>query len=82
MRRYQTMYAEFFEAYARSITDGDDPLMAESRKLLPMMKLELARLRVAILKYPQRTEWLRHEALMREAQGDTRYLRRLDFNLI
>jgi len=81
LRRYQALYMEYFRAFG-AITCGREGRAATvSQRLLPLMKRELAELRQALLEYPLHVDWLQREADLRKAVGDTRKLRRLDFNL-
>lgn len=78
MRRYQALYAEYFEAYCRAnlglVSAEQDP----QRELLPLLKHQLEEYRLAIMHSPPEKEWLKREAELREPLGDTVRLRRID----
>ncbi len=81
MRRYESLYMEYFRAFGVFTCGREGKAVALSREMLPLMKAQLAELRKALLVHPLRADWLQHEAGIRKATGDTQKLRRLDFNL-
>lgn len=81
MHRYQLLYMDYFRAFGLFVSGGNGRAAAVSRKLLPMMKHQLAELRRALLEYPLHVDWLRREAAMRKPAGDTQKLQQLDFIL-
>jgi hypothetical protein len=78
MRRYETVYMEYFQAYCAA----SFPLRAADagpyRDLLPLLKLQVSELRQAILDHPSRADWLQHEADLRRPTGDTQRMRRFE----
>lgn len=81
MRRYEALYMDYFRAFGGLISGAAGPAAAESQRLLPLMKRQLAEIRQAILDYPDTRSWLRRQSILRTTHGDTQLLRRLDFNL-
>lgn len=81
MRRYQLLYMEYFRAFGVFTCGREGKSRNLARKMLPMMKSQLAELRKALLQHPLRSDWLQRESLLRKPTGDTQELRRLDFNL-
>jgi hypothetical protein len=81
MRRYQTLYMEYFRAFGVFTCGREGRAATVSQRLLPLMKRQLADLRRALLEYPLHVDWLQREADLRKPTGDTQKFRRLDFNL-
>jgi len=68
--RYEQLYAEYFSLYCRGIAESDDGQPGQNA-LLPLLKQQLTEQRWAILE-PQRAQpFLRREAKLRSATGDT-----------
>lgn len=80
VRRYERVYAEYFDAYCESVIGATGvPRTSERIRLLPLLKQQVYELRAAILEYPLRRDWLAREAGIRSATGETSRLRRLVF---
>jgi hypothetical protein len=75
MQRYEELYAEYFDLYCTSLI-GDSE-QASSRALLPLLKTQLQEYRLAILDPRAAQPFLRYEADLRRATGDTQRLRSL-----
>ena len=77
MRRYQDLYAEYFQIFC-STHFGTDSAHVEARgELLPLLKHQLEECRLAIMNPQPETEWLMREAELRQPTGDTVRLPRL-----
>jgi hypothetical protein len=77
MRRYQDLYAEYFQIFC-STHFGTDSTHVEARgELLPLLKHQLEECRLAIMNPQPETEWLMREAELRQPTGDTVRLPRL-----
>jgi hypothetical protein len=78
MQRYEELYAEYFDMYCTSLIAASE--VAESqRALLPLLKQQLQEYRVAILDPRAAQPFLRREADLRRATGDTQRLKNLAF---
>jgi hypothetical protein len=76
MQRYEELYAEYFDLYCSSlIAESGDA--ASQRSLLPLLKQQLQEYRVAILDPRAAQPFLKREADLRRATGDTQRLRSL-----
>lgn len=80
MRHYQALYAEYFQIFCRaqfnpSSADAD---AEPQRELLPLLKYQLEECSKAIMREQPDDNWLRREAELREATGDTARMPRLD----
>ena len=77
MRRYQELYAEYFQVFC-STRCGTDSADTELRgELLPLLKHELEECRMAIMNPQLGTEWLTREVELHQPSGDTARLPRL-----
>ena len=77
MRRYQELYAEYFQIFCNTHFGADSAETELQRALMPMLKHQLEECRVAILNPRPATEWVMREAELRAPAGDTLRLRRL-----
>jgi hypothetical protein len=68
--RYEELYAEYFALYCDSIAPSGDT-HAEQHALLPLLKRQLNEYRWAILDPRRAQPFLRREAQLRSASGDT-----------
>jgi hypothetical protein len=76
MQRYEELYGEYFVLYCTSLIAAPD--QAESqRALLPLLKHQLQQYREAILDPRAAQPFLRREADLRRATGDTQRLKSL-----
>jgi len=74
MRRYQELYAEYFQIFCSTHFGADS---AEPQgELLPLLKHQLEECRMAIMNPKPETEWLMREAELRHPIGDTARLPR------
>ncbi len=77
MRRYQALYAEYFQIFC-STHFGTESVDSEPQgELLPLLKHQLEECRMAIMNPQRETERLMREAELREPTGDTVRLPRL-----
>jgi hypothetical protein len=76
MRRYRQLYSEYFNAYCAA-SFPDRTTGEGERSLLPLLKLQVAQLRRAILEYPRDADWLQLELQHRVATGETQRLPRV-----
>lgn len=74
MRRYQQLYMDYFRSHCAALQERDAAAIGAARALLPMLKVQLAELRQAILDHPLRAGWLQREAALRDPTGDTQRL--------
>lgn len=74
MQRYQGLYMDYFHAFCATHYPEEGSGDVMSAQLLPMLKLQLAELRHAILEYPLRSSWLQREVDIRRPTGDTQQL--------
>jgi hypothetical protein len=78
MTSYQELYAEYFQLFCRTHFSTDPEVAEPQAELLPLLKHQLEECRVAIMNPQPDTEWLKREAELRQATGDTARLPRLD----
>jgi hypothetical protein len=78
MTSYQELYAEYFQLFCRTHFSTDPEDAEPQAELLPLLKHQLEECRVAIMNPQPDTEWLKREAELRQATGDTARLPRLD----
>ncbi len=74
MRRYEQLYTEYFNVYCSSLVAVPDDRAAAQITLLPLLKKQLNEYRWAILNPRQAQGFLRQEARLRSATGDTQRL--------
>jgi hypothetical protein len=77
MRRYQELYAEYFQIFCRTHFGTDSADTEPQVSLLPLLKHQLEECRKAIINPQPETEWLMREAELRQPTGDTVRLPRL-----
>ena len=77
MRRYQALYAEYFQIFCSTRFGTDSVDTAPQGELLPLLKYQLEECRSAIINPQPETGWLMREAELREPTGDTVRLPRL-----
>jgi hypothetical protein len=78
MRRYQELYAEYFQIFCSTHFGADSVDNIEPQaELLPLLKHQLEECRLAIMNPQPETEWLMREAELRQPTGDTVRLPRL-----
>jgi hypothetical protein len=76
MQRYEELYAEYFDLYCSTlIAEPDDA--GSQRALLPLLKQQLHEYRLAILDPRAAQPFLKREADLRRATGETQRLRSL-----
>jgi hypothetical protein len=71
MRRYQALYAEYFEIFCRASFRPSCADTEPQSELLPLLKYQLEECRKAMLHPQPDNQWLRREAELREPTGDT-----------
>jgi hypothetical protein len=71
LRRYQELYAEYFQIFCRTHLGTDSADTEPQSELLPLLKHQLEECRVAIMNSRPQTEWLVREAELRQPTGDT-----------
>ncbi len=71
MRRYQALYAEYFQIFCSTHLEVESADTEPRVELLPLLKYQLEECRRAIMNPQTETEWLKREAEMREPTGDT-----------
>lgn len=76
MVRYQEVYEEYFRGYCRAHFPDGQHSIGSDQALLPLLKLQVAELRQAILNYPRSATWLETELRHRSSTGDTQRLPR------
>jgi hypothetical protein len=76
MQSYEELYAEYFDLYCASLSTDSDAANSQ-RSLLPLLKHQLQEYRLAILDPRAAQPFLRREAGLRRATGDTQRLRSL-----
>lgn len=74
MQRYEELYSEYFELYCRSLIGPPDEAESQ-RALLPLLKHQLGVQRAAILDPQGAQPFLKREAQLRRATGDTQRMR-------
>jgi hypothetical protein len=77
MRRYQELYAEYFQIFCSTHFGTDSAHIGPQGELLPLLKHQLEECRLAIMNPQPETEWLMREADLRQPTGDTVRLPRL-----
>jgi hypothetical protein len=77
MRRYQELYAEYFQLFCCTQFGTDSDHIHPQAELLPLLKHQLEECRLAIMNPRPETEWLMREAELRQPTGDTVRLPRL-----
>jgi hypothetical protein len=70
LRRYQELYAEYFQIFCRTHFGTEFADTAPQGVLLPLLKLELEECRMAIMNPRPQTEWLVRVAELRQPTGD------------
>jgi hypothetical protein len=76
MQHYEELYAEYFDLYCSSLLAEPDDAGSQ-RALLPLLKQQLHEYRLAILDPRAAQPFLKREADLRRATGDTQRLRSL-----
>jgi hypothetical protein len=76
MQSYEELYAEYFDLYCASLSTDSEAANSQ-RSLLPLLKHQLQEYRLAILDPRAAQPFLRREADLRRATGDTQRLRSL-----
>jgi hypothetical protein len=71
LRRYQELYAEYFQIFCRTHFGTDSADTEPQGELLPLLKHQLEECRVAVMNSRPQTEWLAHAAELRQPTGDT-----------
>jgi hypothetical protein len=77
MRRYQDLYAEYFQIFCSTHFGADSADTEMQAELLPLLKHQLEECRMAIMNPQPGTEWLMRETELRRPAGDTVRLPRL-----
>jgi hypothetical protein len=77
MQHYESLYAEYFDLYCRTLFPGDGVESASERSLLPLLKHQLNEWRWIILNPRESLSRVKHEREMRRATGDTQRMRQL-----
>lgn len=77
MRRYQDLYAEYFQIFCSTHFSAASPDAEPQGELLPLLKHQLEECRLAIMNPRPETEWLMREAELRQPIGDTARLPQL-----
>jgi hypothetical protein len=76
MQRYEELYAEYFDLYCACLIAGSNEAESQ-RTLLPLLKQQLQEYRLAILDPRAAQPFLKREADLRRATGDTQRLKSL-----
>jgi hypothetical protein len=71
MRRYQELYAEYFQLFCSTNFGTDSADIEPQVELLPLLKHQLEECRMAIMNPKPETEWLMREVELRQPTGDT-----------
>ena len=71
MRRYQALYAEYFQIFCSTHFGTDSADLEPQGELLPLLKHQLEECRTAIMNPQPESEWLMREAELRQPIGDT-----------
>jgi hypothetical protein len=71
MRRYQELYAEYFQIFCSTHFGTDCADTEAQAELLPLLKHQLEECRMTIMNPKPETEWLMREAELRKPSGDT-----------
>jgi hypothetical protein len=77
MRRYEDLYAEYFQIFCTTHFGTDSADTEPQAELLPLLKHQLEECRMAIMNPQPETEWLKREAELHQPTGDTVRLPRL-----
>jgi hypothetical protein len=77
MTHYEGLYAQYFEIFCRAQVGPPSAETEAQHELLPLLKYQLEECRKAIMDPQPGHQWLRREAELREATGDTVRLPRL-----
>ena len=77
MQHYESLYAEYFDLYCRTLFPGEGVESASERSLLPLLKHQLNEWRWIILNPRESQSRIKHEQEMRRATGDTQRMRQL-----
>ncbi|MEA3142123.1 MAG: hypothetical protein QOK23_4292 [Gammaproteobacteria bacterium] len=78
MRCYHELYAEYFQIFCSTHFGTDSADTEPQAELLPLLKQQLERCRIAIMNPQPETEWPKREAELRRPIGDTARLPGLD----
>ena len=76
MQRYEELYDEYFQLYCDSLIGASEDTESQ-RALLPLLKHQLNDYRIAILDPQAAQPFLKREADLRKASGDTQRLKSL-----
>ena len=71
MRRYQELYAEYFQIFCSTHFGTDSADTEPQGELLPLLKHQLEECRMAIMNPQTQAEWSMREAELRQPTGDT-----------
>jgi hypothetical protein len=71
LRRYQELYAEYFQIFCRTHFGTDSAVTEPQGELLPLLKYQLEECRKAIMNPQPKMEWLMLEHELRQPAGDT-----------
>jgi hypothetical protein len=71
MKRYQDLYAEYFQLFCTTHFGADSAEVEPQAELLPLLKHQLEECRIAIMNPQPETEWLIRETELRQPTGDT-----------
>ncbi len=77
MKRYQELYAEYFQIFCSTHFGTDSADTEPQAELLPLLKHQLEECRTAIMNPQPAAVWLMRETELREPTGDTVRLPRL-----
>jgi len=77
MQHYESLYAEYFDLYCRTLFPGDGVESASERSLLPLLKHQLNEWRWIILNPRESLPRVNREREIRRATGDTQKMRQL-----
>jgi hypothetical protein len=69
LRRYQELYAEYFQIFCRTHFGTDSADTAPQGVLLPLLKLQLEECRMAIMNPQPQTQWKVRAAKLRQPMG-------------
>jgi hypothetical protein len=77
IQHYESLYAEYFDLYCKTLFPADGVASASERSLLPLLKHQLNEWRWIILNPREGVPRVKREREMRRATGDTQRLPRL-----
>ena len=77
MQHYESLYAEYFDLYCRTLFPADGVESASERSLLPLLKHQLNEWRWIILNPRESLPRVNREREIRRATGDTQRMRQL-----